>query len=78
MYEHIQVDDMDFPCSEYEPIGNVGCLKRPHFVWTCVDRRSIDMYEDFILFYNRKDAEDMRDSFGSDSIHFDVHSVEIV
>lgn len=47
-------------------------------VYTFVDSRKIDRYEDFQLFEKREDAEALRNSFGSDSKFFDIHEVEVI
>lgn len=47
-------------------------------VYTFVDNREVDRYENFKLFLNREDAEKMRDSMGNDNKYFDVHEVEII
>jgi hypothetical protein len=47
-------------------------------VYTIVDSRKPDRYEDFILFLNREDAENQRKSMGNESIFFDIHEVEVI
>ncbi len=47
-------------------------------VYTLVDFREVDRYSNFILFKNLKDAEDMRESMGSDKEHYDIHEVEVI
>lgn len=47
-------------------------------VYTFVDHRSVDRYEDFKLFLNRVDAEKMRESMGDDMNNYDVHEVEVI
>lgn len=48
------------------------------YVYTLVDSRAVDRYEDFKLFKKRKDAENMRASMGDDAKYFDVHEVEVI
>ncbi len=47
-------------------------------VYSFVDFREINRYETFLLFKKLKDAEDMRDSMGSDKEHYDIHEVEVI
>lgn len=47
-------------------------------VYTFVDSREVDRYENFKLFLNRKDAEEMRDSMGEEKSFYDVHEVDII
>jgi hypothetical protein len=47
-------------------------------VYTFVDSRSIDRYEEFKLFLKKEDAEKMRDSMKEEAKFYDVHKVEII
>lgn len=47
-------------------------------VYTFVDSRKIDMYEDFILFKNIEDAYKMKESFKNESEFYLIHPVEVI
>jgi hypothetical protein len=47
-------------------------------VYTFVDSRAVDRYEDFQLFAKREDAEALRESFGSDAKFFNIDEVKII
>lgn len=47
-------------------------------VYTFVDSRDVDRYENFKLFLRREDAEKLRESMGNDMNYYDVHEVEVI
>jgi hypothetical protein len=47
-------------------------------VYTLVDSREIDRYENFSLFAKREDAQRQKESMGSDAHYFDIHKVEVI
>jgi len=47
-------------------------------IYTFVDNREIDMYEDFKLFKNLEDAEKMREAMKDEKEHFFIHQVEVI
>jgi hypothetical protein len=47
-------------------------------VYTFVDSREPDRYESFKLFMRLEDAEEMRNSMGSDREWFDIHEVKVI
>lgn len=49
----------------------------PKFVYSVVDNRAPDRYDEFLLFYERIDAMSFVASMGKDSSHFIIHRVEM-
>ncbi len=47
-------------------------------VYSFVDSRCLDRYENFKIFLKRKDAEEMRKSMGDDMNYYDVHEVNVI
>ena len=47
------------------------------YVYTLVDNRAVDRYEDFQLFLKLEDAEIMKDSFGELKKYFDIDKVQV-
>lgn len=47
-------------------------------VWILADDREIDRLPTCMIFYNKDDAEEMRESFGDDKKHWDLFVEEII
>ncbi len=47
-------------------------------IWILTDYREIDRLPSCMLFNNKKDAEEMRDSFGEDKKHWDLFVEEVI